>query len=84
MSVASVLTEQTVIVALAALAGLGIVAASVLRGFQGWLQLKANELESHRHPAEPGGSAYGVARIEMADLKERVRHLEAIASGVDL
>lgn len=84
MPVDSALTMQTVIVALAALVGIAIVASSVLRGFQGWLQLKASELEAQRHPAEPGGSAYGVARIEMADLKERVRHLEAIASGVDL
>ena len=31
-----------------------------------------------------GGSREGAARIELADLKERIRKLEAIASGVDL
>ena len=30
------------------------------------------------------GSALGAARIELSDLKERIRKLEAIASGVDL
>lgn len=84
MSIDAVLTTQTLIVALAALAGVAIVASSLLRGFQGWLQLKSSEIEALRQPAEPGGSPYGIARIEMADLKERVRHLEAIASGVDL
>ena len=31
-----------------------------------------------------GGASEGAARIEIADLKERIRKLEAIASGVDL
>ena len=31
-----------------------------------------------------GGAGEGAARIELADLKERIRKLEAIASGVDL
>ena len=30
------------------------------------------------------GSSIGAARIELADLKERIKKLEAIASGVDL
>ena len=30
------------------------------------------------------GSSMGAARIELADLKERIKKLEAIASGVDL
>ena len=35
------------------------------------------------HPAE-GPPGPGTARIEIADLKDRVRKLEAIAAGVDL
>ena len=31
-----------------------------------------------------GGAREGAARIEIADLKERIRRLEAIANGVDL
>ncbi len=31
-----------------------------------------------------GGAAVGAARIELADMKERIKKLEAIASGVEL
>ena len=81
-------TIPATINAASALAGLVVVAFAALKGWQGWLDLKARELESranHGHAPEPGtmpGS--GAARIEMADLRERVRKLEAIASGVDL
>jgi hypothetical protein len=37
----------------------------------------------HR-PEIEGGAGNGAARIEIADLKERIRKLEAIAAGVDL
>ena len=36
------------------------------------------------HRRREGGSGSGMARIEIADLKERIRKLEAIAAGVDL
>ncbi|MEO7915248.1 MAG: hypothetical protein ABIR23_07750 [Novosphingobium sp.] len=64
----------------AALIGLAIVAMTVLMGWQGWLQLKLRELEQGKCVAPENMSA----RIEMADLKERIRKLEAIAAGVDL
>ncbi|MFZ1743191.1 MAG: hypothetical protein WAT93_10070 [Pontixanthobacter sp.] len=66
------------------------VALITLRGWQGWLALKEQELDRRTTPrafAEQdyeGGSPVGAARIEIADLKERIRKLEAIASGVDL
>ena len=70
----------------AGLAGLGMVTAAGLSGWRGWLQLKHEELGERaaaNAPANPGtGSA--ASRIEMADLKERIRKLEAIAAGVDL
>lgn len=74
------------IVAASALAGLIIVALAALKGWQGWLDLKARELEARPGiTPEPGTMTIsGAARIEMADLRERVRKLEAIASGVDL
>lgn len=77
--------EPTVIIAGAALVGLTIVAAALLRAWHGWLALKRQELERH-HGAETqeAGSPMGAARIELADLKERIKKLEAIASGVDL
>jgi hypothetical protein len=64
----------------------GIFAFVALKGWNGWLALKHAEMEmGSRHvamhdPAPPSAAA----RIDMADLKERIRKLEAIASGVDL
>jgi hypothetical protein len=79
------MTEQ-MIIALSTLAGLTIFALTAMRCWQGWLTLKEHELERglHRVPEMENGSPVGAARIEIADLKERLRKLEAIASGVDL
>ncbi|MXO63904.1 hypothetical protein [Qipengyuania oceanensis] len=79
--------EPTIIIASAAIVGLVIVSAALLRAWQGWLALKREEIEQRPRQMEPemqGGSSVGAARIELADLKERIRKLEAIASGVDL
>ena len=68
------------------LAGLAMVTAAGLSGWRGWLALKheqfgvRSDLDSHAQPALPSAAS----RIEMADLKERVRKLEQIASGIDL
>jgi hypothetical protein len=69
----------------ASLIGLVVIAAALLRGWQGWLDLKRSELD-RAGTARGGeeGSQLGTARIELADLKERIRKLEAIASGVEL
>lgn len=76
---------QDLLIATSALLGLIVIAATVLKGWQGWLALKGRELEAARHPREiEGGAGEGAARIELADLKERIRKLEAIANGVDL
>jgi hypothetical protein len=69
------------IAAIAGLAALLIVAYAGLKGWRGWLELRHAEL-SHRHAAAASPSP--AARIELADLRERVRKLEAIAAGVDL
>ena len=77
--------EPMLVIAGTALVGLIVVAAALLKGWQGWLALKQRELDSHHAPASaPTGSPLGAARIELSDLKERIRKLEAIASGVDL
>ncbi len=68
----------------AGLAGLGMLVFAGLAGWRGWLSLKEQELhvagEMSTGPSLPNASA----RIEIADLKERIRKLEAIAAGVDL
>jgi hypothetical protein len=68
------------------LAGLGMVVSAGLAGWRGWLQLKRTELEQDRAAAGATMSAGpgAGARIEIADLKERIRKLEAIAAGVEL
>jgi hypothetical protein len=58
-----------------------IVAIAALKGWNGWLDLKREELTRHVEGSTPPTAA---ARIEVADLKERIRKLEAIAAGVDL
>jgi hypothetical protein len=70
------------IIALAGLTGLAMVSAAALRAWRGWLLLKAAELDKTVTPAAPANTVN--TRIELADLKERLRKLEAIAAGVDL
>ena len=79
--------SEYLILATAALIGLLVIAATLLKGWQGWLTLKTREIEQRRITQPPeieGGAGTGMARIEIADLKERIRKLEAIAAGVDL
>ncbi|WP_427963573.1 hypothetical protein [Altererythrobacter sp.] len=75
--------EPTIIIAAASLVGLCVTAYVLLRGWQGWLALKQRELDATPREIE-GGVGASAARIELADLKERIKKLEAIASGVDL
>ena len=71
----------TITVASFGLLALSIALFAALRGWQGWLDLKRLELAgTGRH--EPRGPA--ADRIEIADLKERIRKLESIAACIDL
>ena len=77
-----------VTMAAAALAGLSMLTFAMLTGWRGWLAFKSQELHAFGEP-NPGPSQglnlpNASARIEIADLKERIRKLEAIAAGVDL
>ena len=70
-----------------ALAGLGMLTFATLTGWRGWLQVKQQELQSGDLVMDrtvPHSMPNASARIEIADLKERIRKLEAIAAGVDL
>lgn len=84
------MTDQTIYLSSAAmgLISVGLMSVVALRGWRDWIGLKRFELEHASvggFSAEPeaGNRATG-NRIEMADLRERVRKLEAIAAGVDL
>lgn len=69
--------QTTLILAGFGLAALGAMLMVGLRMWQGWIELKVAEL-SRKAPIA------GEARGEIAELKVRVRQLEAIASCVDL
>ncbi|WP_425230132.1 hypothetical protein [Sphingomonas sp.] len=81
------MTDPMLTLSTAALGGLAMVTSAGLAGWRGWLQLKRTELEQLRTMAGTAvGGAIGGAgtRIELADLRERIRKLEAIAAGVEL
>ncbi len=75
---------NTLIWAATALIITGTATFAGLKAWRGWLDLRryqiAQEQEARRGTVEPAPTV----RIEMADLKERLRKLEAIATGVDL
>jgi hypothetical protein len=62
----------------AAVVALAMVSLAALKGWDGWLELRRIELDQGRNGAPPSPAA---ARLELADLKDRVRRLEAIANG---
>ena len=68
-----------------ALTALAIVSIVALRGWRDWIQLKRDELAAgHIAVSHDATVPHAGSRIEIADLKERLRKLEAIAAGVDL
>jgi hypothetical protein len=77
------MSEPLTMIAMASIAllGLTMLAIAALKGWQGWLELKRLELTGAHAPQGRGSAG---ERIEMADLKERIRKLESIASCIDL
>ncbi len=76
--------QTTFTIAAASLAGLSIASYAGLKGWRGWLDLKRLEIEhSGLLPGEIAPPSTG-SRIEVADLKERIRKLEAIAAGIEI
>ncbi len=62
----------------AAMVSLAMLSLAILKGWDGWLQLRRLELDKAQGARPPSPAQ---ARIELADLKDRVRRLEAIANG---
>lgn len=67
--------------ALAASTVLGVIG---LKGFTAWIDLKRTEIGARVDGEMPVTTPTIGQRIDVADLKERVRRLEAIAAGVDI
>ncbi|KQM98228.1 MULTISPECIES: hypothetical protein [unclassified Sphingomonas] len=67
--------------ALTSLGAVAIVSVTMLSGWRGWLSLQQQRLGDKPFSAPVPNAG---TRIEIADLKERIRKLEAIAAGVEL
>lgn len=80
--------NTTLIIGSFLLAAIGLLVLASLRGWREWIELKRAELDVVQHGRELHGREFAtpstVSRIEVADLKERVKKLEAIAAGIDL
>ena len=63
------------------LVSIGVASWAGLKAWSGWLELKKMELTQ---TVGDRGLPPASGRIEMADLRERVRKLEAIAAGIDI
>jgi hypothetical protein len=78
------MTEQLTTIAMAAFAltGLAILITAALKAWRDWIDLKRLELSAAGgRRSEARGPA--AERIEMADLKERIRKLESLAACID-
>jgi hypothetical protein len=76
--------SMTLVSGVTALVALTIVSLATLRGWSQWIELRRHEMDRHMMPGHGEGSITAASRIDLADLRERVRKLEAIAAGVDL
>jgi len=74
--------DSLVILSAASLIGLATLSAVFAWSWKAWLDLRRHALDLGR---SHGGDVPAVAnRIDLADLRERIKKLEAIAAGVEL
>ncbi len=73
---------DTLITAAAALGITFMLCFAGLKAWRGWLDLQRFQIAQANRPDVPETGTG--ARIELADVRERLRKLEAIAQGVDL
>ena len=72
---------STALFASSILVAVAIAAVAGLKGWREWIDLKRLELS---HGIADATIPAAGNRIEMADLRERVRKLEEIAAGIDI
>ena len=73
--------STSLIIAATALAVTMMLCITTMRAWRGWLDYKRLELASR---GVAGGKEEVGVRIELAAVRERLKKLEAIASGVEL
>lgn len=74
----------TLVTAAAGLLGLAIASLAALKAWRGWLEIRRLEIQQIAAATGDFAAPSTGSRIEVADLKERVRKLEAIAAGIEL
>lgn len=62
------------------LATVAMLSVALLKGWEDWLRLRRLELDQGSPRPRPSAA---VRRLELIDLKDRVKRLEAIADGLD-
>ena len=67
----------------ALVAMVAMICLAAVKGWRGWLELRRFEISQSQAAAETPELTPAV-RIEVAHLKERLRKLEAIATGIDV
>ncbi len=72
---------ENLLPSLCGLAAVALICATSLRAWSGWLDLR--RLELGRHPGSGSETSDAGVRIEIAAVRERLRRLEEIASGVE-
>ncbi len=77
------MTDPTAVIALASTGTIAVAMTSVaaLRGWEDWLDLRKQQLGAGRPRT---GISPGARRLDLADLRGRVRRLEAIANGSEI
>ena len=76
-------TTNLLVMSISSIVALSLLGAVWAWSWKGWLELKRQQLGTAANVDAPPVAQVG-NRIELADLRERVKKLEAIAAGVDL
>ena len=71
---------DTILVLAVLLAGIALLSFALLRGWEDWLRLRHMELRQSEARTPPSPATQ---RLELLDLRSRVKRLEAIANGVE-
>jgi hypothetical protein len=71
---------DTILILTILLAGLALLSFALLRGWQDWLRVRRLELNDSGPRRAPSPASQ---RLELLDLRNRVKRLEAIADGME-